>query len=405
MESVAITGLGALTPIGSDLPSFTAALDAGRIGITAAPWADPETGRFAWVADVEDFDGLRYLDERTIGGTDLFTQYAMAAAIEAVEDFGDELDPFRTAVVIGVNQGGARALLEAQRLHDVEGPQSVPRKLTLQFPHNMPAAQITMRWKLHGPSLTITTACASSLDAIGVAAGMIESGRVDVAIVGGTERALCETLYISQERYGMSKPVADPTRASLPFDVDRIGIVEGAGAGIIVLESATRAAARHATIHGYVAGYGSISDSYHPSSPDPSGVWEARAMRLALEDAHLDPDAVGAVVAHGTATPLGDLAEIAAINDVYCGRHDLAVTSIKGHVGHTGATAGVLNVITGLHAFRTGRLANTAGTTNVEPSALFNVVVDKPADVALEAFQANAFGFGGQNASIVVRRG
>ena len=404
MRTVAITGVGVVSPIGLDHKAFTAGLDRGTVGIASAPWANPEVGDYSWIAPIVGFDAGQWFDARLIDGTDLFTQYAVGAAVEAIEDFGGELDPMRTGVVMGVNQGGARALLNAQHLYDTGGRSAVPKKLTLQFPHNMPAAQIAMRWKLHGPSLTVSTACASSLDAIGIAARMIESGQTDVVITGGAERGLCDTLYYSQAAYGMSRPVDDPLRACLPFDVDRNGIVEGAGAGIIVLEAAEHARARGAHVYGQVAGYGSVSDSYHPSSPDPSGQWEAAAMRQALTEAGLGPGDVGALIAHATGTPLGDMAEVLAINDVFAGQSDLPVTSVKGHVGHPGAAAGVFGVVAGLHAFDAGTISHVAGTHNPEPHANFRVVMDQPADVALEAFQVNAFGFGGQNASLVVRR-
>lgn len=404
MRNVAITGIGILSPVGLDYESFATALNSGTVGIVAAPWADPDNGAYSWIAPVDGVDPHEFIDERLIGGTDEFTQYAIGAALQAVEDHDAPLDPLKTGVVMGINQGGARALLNAQRLHDTEGPAAVPKKLNLQFPHNMPAAQIAMRWKLHGPSLTVSTACASSLDAIGVAARMIESGQCDVVLSGGAERALCDTLYYSQAAYGMSRPIADPLRACLPFDIDRVGIVEGAGAGILVLESADRARARGARVYGLVSGYGCVSDSYHPSSPEPSGEWEALAMRHALAEAAVEPRDIGAIVAHATGTPLGDLAEVFAINDVFAEHPELPVTSIKGNVGHPGASAGVFGLATGLHALATGRVPHTAGTTKPEPEARFRVVTEKPAEVDIAAFQVNAFGFGGQNASLVVRR-
>jgi 3-oxoacyl-[acyl-carrier-protein] synthase II len=302
---------------------------------------------------------------------------------------------------------GARALLEAQHLLETKGPEAVPRKLNIQAWPNMAAGQVAMRWKLHGPLLTVSTACASSLDAIGTAARLVQSGVADVVLAGGTESGLCAALYYSQAAYGMSQAVTDPRRASLPFDVCRSGIVEGEGAGVVVLERAERARARGAKVYGMVRGYASISDGYHPSSPDPSGEWEALAMRQAQADAGLAAGAgvegVDAVIAHGTGTPQGDLAEITAIDTVFARRRrDLPVTSVKGNIGHTGAAAGVMNVLAALHGMEHGRLVPTAGTTDPEPSATFRVVLDRPFEAELDTVQLNAFGFGGQDASLIL---
>ena len=277
MEQVAITGVGVISALGSGFDSFTEGLDTGRWVVEPAPWADPPSGRHAWNSPVSSFDPARWIDERVRSGTDLFAQYALAAAAQAVQDHGADLEPERTGVVIGTTMAGAGSLVEAQRLLDTKGPQAVPRKLNIQAWPNMAAGQIALRWRLHGPLLTVSTACASGLDAIGTAAEMIESGRADVVIAGGTERGLSEVLYHSQTAYGMSGAVSDPALATMPFDRRRSGLVEGEGAAVVVLERADRARARGARVYGLLRGYASLSDGYHPSSPDPSGRWEAEA--------------------------------------------------------------------------------------------------------------------------------
>ena len=363
MRDVAITGIGVISCIGQSADEYFTRLDAGEHGVTAAPWAEPEAGRPAWIAPVADFDPAAWLDERVIAGSDTFTQHALAAAIQAVRDAGGDFDPLRTGVVLGVTMAGARALLDAQHLLDTGGPDAVPRKLNIQVWPNMAAGQIAIHYGLHGPLLTVSSACASSLDAIGTAARMIGTGQADVIIAGGTECGLAPALAYSQRSYGMSNPPDRADRASLPFDVHRCGVVEGAGAAVVVLEDAGRAARRGTHIYAMVTGYASLSEGFHPSSPEPSGRWEAEAMRRAQRDAGLaGPQAVDAVIAHATATPAGDLTEARAINEVF-GEHaaELPVTSIKGHVGHTGSASGVMGLLAGLHGMQRGHAGARRG--------------------------------------------
>ena len=400
---VAITGIGAITPLGASPEEFARALDDGRTAISPAPWSDPEAPA-SWAAMVADFDPLDWMDARLVDGTDRFAQYALAAAQQAVEDHGEPLEA-GTGVVIGTTMAGVTSLTEAQRQLDLVGPDAVHRKLNIRAWPNMAAGQIAIRHALHGPLLTVSTACASSIDALGTAMGMIQTGRADVVIAGGTERGLCEVLHHSQASYGMTAPVTDPTLATMPFDRRRSGLVEGEGAAVFVLESLERATARGARIHGVLAGYGSLSDGSHPSSPDPSGAYEAQAMRDAQRMAGVTPDDVVGLVAHATSTPKGDTVEISAINQVFGERDDsLHVTSIKGSVGHTGAASGGMGLVLALHAIATGRLAHIPTTHEVEEGARFHIVTEKPAIADFHTVQVNAFGFGGQNASIVVRR-
>lgn len=416
MTGVVITGQGAVSPLGVGVPPMLHGLWANKRAIRPAPWARRPEDPFAWWAVVPDFRPQDWMDERVAAGTDLFAQFALAATVQAVDDAGLGMpDPLRTAVVHGTSIGGSRALLKAQHQYEAGGAAAVDRKTMIQIWPNMAAAQIAMRWRLHGPQLTVCTACASALDAIGIAASMIRSGQVDVALVGGTEGGLplasgaadgdfVPAMYVGQAAYGMTTRQPDPCRASLPFDVRRSGIVSGEGSAALVLESEEHARARHAAVLAHVAGVASLADSYHPSSPDPDGTWEARAMRLALDDAGVSPHDVSALVAHATATPKGDAAEINAINRVYRDRREpLPVASIKGHLGHTGAASGAMGVIAAGHAMGSGSFPNTAGTRDVDPAAEFHVVLGHPIDLAASIVQVNAFGFGGQNSSVVIR--
>jgi 3-oxoacyl-[acyl-carrier-protein] synthase II len=312
--------------------------------------------------------------------------------------------------------GGARALMKAQHLLEKEGPQAVPRKTEIQIYPNMAASQIAMRYGLHGPSLTLTTACAASLDALGNAARILDAGHADVLIAGGTDGGIClagggadadfvPALFHTSRLYGMTTRSEDPRKAMLPFDVKRRGIVLGEGSAMFVLERGEHARARGARVLGYLRGYGTLADAYHPSAPDPSGRWEARAMELALADAGIAASEVEALIAHATGTPKGDTAEIRAINRVHGGRSKpLPVASIKGHIGHSGAASGAMALVTGLLGMAEGRFTHTANTDEPEPEARFDVVIREPRALDYSTLQVNAFGFGGQNASIVVTR-
>jgi 3-oxoacyl-[acyl-carrier-protein] synthase II len=417
MLDVAITGMGVISAIGLDAETFHAQLLADTCGIREAPWAKEINGRPAWWATVGGFVPRDWMDERIEDGTDLFAQFTLAATEQAVRQSGlGELDPLRTGIVHGTSIGGARALMKAQHLLDRDGPKAIPRKTEIQIYPNMAASQIAMRYGIHGPSLTVTTACASSIDALGTAARMLEAGQADVLIAGGTDGGISlagggadgefvpATFYTST-LYGMIAPSKDPRRAMLPFDAKRQGIVVGEGSAMLVLERGVHARARGARILGYLRGYGSLADAYHPSAPEPSGKWEARAMELALADAGTAASEIGALVAHATGTPKGDTAEIRAINQVHGERKQpLPVASIKGHVGHSGASSGAMGVVTGLLGMRDGRFLHTANTDEPDPEVRFDVVIREPRRLSYDTLQVNAFGFGGQNASIVLTR-
>ncbi|MFP6748956.1 MAG: beta-ketoacyl-[acyl-carrier-protein] synthase family protein [Alphaproteobacteria bacterium] len=415
MAEIAITGTGIVSALGTDSAVFHRRMQMGDTAIKASPWAGEVEGREAWQSVVEDFDPADWMDRRIEEGTDLFAQFTLAAADQAVRQAGlGEMDPLRTAVVNGTSIGGVRAVMKAQHALDRDGPAAVPRKTQIQIWPNMAAAQVAMRYRLHGPSLTVTTASASSLDAIGTAARLIERGDADLAIAGGCEGGISlagggrdgdfvPVLFHTANAYGMEAPSPDPNRAMLPFDVKRSGIVVGEGAAMLVLERADHARARGANILGYLRGYGSLADGFHPSSPEPTGVWEARAMELTLADADLAPGEIDALLAHATGTPKGDTAEIRAINKIHGGR-GLPVSGIKGHIGHSGAASGAMAMITGLLGMDEDRFTYIANTDEPDPEADFEIVHGRPNDLPYRCLQVNAFGFGGQNASAVLTR-
>jgi len=404
---VVITGLGVVSPYGCDVMKFYDRLAASEISLRPTPWMPPEAG--SWYSNVDDFNARDWMSEQVAEGSDRFAQFAIAGTKQALADAGlEELDPLRTAIVMATSMGGTRAVERGQHLLETGGPEAVPRKLQILIWPNMAAAQIAMMYKLHGPSLTVTTACAGGVDALGTALRFIQSGMADVAITGATEGTgnidFQSALFSNQAAYGMTKPSDDPSMACRPFDRDRTGIAGCEGCGMFVLESRQHAEARGARIHAVIRGYSSLADAYHPSSPDPSGEWEALVMRQALADAALPSDTkVTAIYAHGTGTPKGDMAEIRAINDVYADRgKDILVTSLKGHMGHPGSSASAMNMVAGTIGMARGEVLPTASTKNLDPEANFDLVLGQPRKAEIQALQFNAFGFGGQNASLVM---
>ncbi|GAA1655307.1 beta-ketoacyl-[acyl-carrier-protein] synthase II [Mycolicibacterium murale] len=408
MPRVVITGRGIIAPNGNSVTDYLDGLRNNVSGIGRISWPG-ETDTF-WFAPVRDFEATDWMDAKVADGTDLFAQWALAATEQARIDAGlDDFDSERTGVVHGTSMGGTRSLSEAQRAYERDGAAGVDRKTMIRILPNMAGSQLCMRYGLHGPLLTLTTACASSNDAIGNAARLIRSGEADVALTGGTEAVtlgdgdFAPAWYFAQAQYGMITNSTDERRTLTPFDQSRTGIVIGDGSAMFVIESEEHALARGATILAEIAGYASLADGPHPSAPDPNGTWEALVMRKALANADIEPEQVDALYAHATGTAKGDTAEIRAINTVHGGR-DLAVTGIKGHTGHTGAASGAMSAVAALETFASGMFPNAFGTDVVDPDADFQVITQKPAHVDADVIQINSFGFGGQNASLVLRR-
>ena len=399
MEHVAVTGLGTVSPIGSTTDSFWQHLIDGTRAIRRIPEASRLTGNGYWAAVDDEFLNATPLPRAALRNTDRFTQYAMVAAQEALNHA--RLDPpLRTAVIVGNTMGGFPFVAESQTRF-LEAARSVTPKLMALVIPNMAAARIAMHWRLHGPQLAVSTACASSLDAIGLAAGMIERGNVDVAIAGGSETLLSPIVYESLVRAGALSRNPDVTKASRPFDADRDGFVMGDGAGIVVLERLERARARGATILARIRGYGSLADAYHITSPDPTAQYEVSAMRDALAESGDAAPECRVVYAHATSTIVGDAAEAKAIDELYAGSPAI-VTSIKGHLGHSMASAGAMSAIAGIKGMHHALIPPTMGTQRVDAGVRFGLVTARARPFSYSAFLVNAFGFGGQNASLVL---
>ncbi|HZZ51037.1 MAG TPA: beta-ketoacyl-[acyl-carrier-protein] synthase family protein [Pseudonocardia sp.] len=409
---VAITGIGVVSALGHSPGELLDRLVAGDIGIRETPWTLDDPERFEYWAPVEDLTPPEWMREK-LDGIDPFAQNAGAAVTSALADAGlGRLDPLRTGIVLGSAKTGTQTLERAQFDVDRSGRGAVSPKTMIKVWPNMAAGQISMNWGLHGPCLTLSTACASSLDAVGLGARMVATGQVDVALVGGAEGGLAWTVgddgfvpasAYARYGYGMGGNVTEPRLACRPFDADRGGMVFGEGSGMFVLESAEHARRRGARVHAWVQGWGTASEGYHPSTPNPSGEWERLAMRLAVTEAGITPDRIDVLAAHATGTPKGDTAEINAINDFYGDSSStVSVTSIKGTLGHPTGAAGALGLASVIEGMHRDLVVHTGGTTNPDPAIDFDLVLHEPRKREIEWIQVNAFGFGGQNASLVL---
>jgi len=399
VEHVSVTGAGIVCPIGSGASAYWDGILSGRHRFAAIPGCDHLPGSRMWAAVPDDFlDGLE-LPAEWLRNADRFTQYAVASAAQALAMGELQGPPRDTAVLIGNTMGGLPLFAQSQ-MQLIEQPRHITPKLMALVIPNMAAARICLAWGLRGRQLTVSTACASSLDAIGLAAQWIERGEVECALAGGVETLLAPVVYASLERAGALSQSRDARCAARPFDVERDGFAMGDGGGVLLLESTRHAEARGARILARIRGYASMSEAHHLTSPEPSGEYEAEVMRAALSDAACG---VEVIFAHATGTPAGDIAELRAINRVFPDACPV-VTSIRGQLGHSMAAAGVMSAVAGLYGMRESLVPATLGTRRVEPEARFDVVLDAPRRKHYDAFLVNAFGFGGQNASLVLSR-
>jgi 3-oxoacyl-[acyl-carrier-protein] synthase II len=404
---VVVTGLGAVTPLGNDVPTFWRSLTHGKSGIGRITRFDP-TGYESQVAgEVKDFDAGKYLDRKDLRHTDRFTQYGVGAAAQAIADARLDIDkdPNRIGAAVATGVGGLETLVDQVLVMRERGPRRLSPFLVPMLMANAASAQITMQFNVRGPSLTHVSACASSAHAIGESAAIIRRDQADVMIVGGAEAAVLPIAVGSFcTMHAMSRRNHDPEGASRPFDKDRDGFVLSEGAGAVVLEEYERARGRGATIYGELIGYGATADAYHITSPSPEGEGNARAMRMALDEAGIEPTQVQYINAHGTSTPYNDREETRAIKSVF-GDHayKLAVSSTKSMTGHLLGAAGAVEAIACLLAMRDGCLPPTINYENPDPACDLDYVPNQARPLQLRVALSNSMGFGGHNASLIFR--
>jgi 3-oxoacyl-[acyl-carrier-protein] synthase II len=403
---VVVTGLGAITPIGNDVPATWDSMMNGRSGIGRITRFDPAPYETQIAGEVKDFDPLKVMDRKEIRRTDRFTQLAVGAAVEAMADAkldtARETDRIGVAIATGV--GGLETLIEQVLVMEKRGPSRLSPFLVPMLMANAASAQISMQFGLRGPNLTHVSACASSAHALGESAEMIRRGMAEVMVAGGSEAAVIPlAIGAFSTMHAMSRRNDDPQHASRPFDKDRDGFVLSEGAAVVILEEREHALARGARILAELVGYGATADAYHITSPSPEGEGNARAMRMALADAGIEPSGVDYINAHGTSTQPNDREETAAIKQVF-GDHArrLLVSSTKSMTGHLLGAAGALEAIACILAINNGCVPPTINYVTPDPALDLDYVPNKARPATVRTALSNSMGFGGHNASLIL---
>jgi 3-oxoacyl-[acyl-carrier-protein] synthase II len=404
-----VTGLGAITPIGNDVPSFWSNLTSGVSGVAPITAYDASNEGVRIAAEVKGFDPRAFIDFKQARRMSRFSQLAVAAAGQAIADARLEItDANRTEIAVVVNTGGGGIgdVALGERVYLEQGPQRVSPFMVPMLSPSMAACQISIQNDLRGPVVTSVAACASGVQAFVEAQRMIEHGDAEVVIAGGTESAILPVAFAALANMGaLSKRKGEPERASRPFDANRDGFVFGEGAGVLVVESARHALDRGATVLAELAGGALTADAFHISAPEPSGDGAARAMTRALADAGLQPEEITYVAAHGTSTPLNDRTETKAIHTAF-GDHAkrLLVSSNKSMIGHTLGAAGAMSALAAVLAIRDGIVPPTINYETPDPECDLDYVPNEARRAQVETAIVNGFGFGGQNAVAVFRR-
>jgi 3-oxoacyl-[acyl-carrier-protein] synthase II len=404
-----VTGLGAITPVGNDVPTLWKALAEGHSGAGPITYFDASALATRIAAEVKDFDPKEHLGHKEARRLDRFIQFAVVAVEEAIADAGlviNERNSEQTGVVIGTGIGGVSTLVSQVKVFEERGPRRVsPFLIPMMLPDSA-AGQVAITFGIKGPNMAVTSACATGLNAIGEAAEMIRRGFVHTAICGGSEAAILPLCVAAFNVMGvLSTRNDEPQRASRPFDAQRDGFVMGEGAAILVLERMEEAQARGARIYGEVIGYGSSADAYHMAAPAVNGTGAAQAMRMALSDAELTPHDIDHINAHGTGTALNDVSETAAIKSVF-GDHayKVAVSSTKSMTGHLLGAAGAVEAIACLKALETGLIPPTINYEHPDPECDLDYVPNEARPANLRTAMSNSFGLGGHNACLIFRK-
>jgi len=406
---VVVTGMGAVTPVGNDVPTMWKNVVEGRSGVGKITLFDASDLETQIAAEVKGFDPVALLGAKTARRMDRYTQFALAATQEAVADAGLTFGPGdneRVAVIIGTGIGGMATLVQQVRLLDETGPRRVSPFFIPMVLSDSAAGQVAIAFGIRGPNMAIISACASGANCIGEAAEMIRHGRVDKAICGAAEASILRLAIAAFNIMGaVSRRNDDPTRACRPFDANRDGFVMAEGAGIVILERLEDALARGAHLYAEIIGYGSSADAYHITAPLEDGAGAALAMRTALTSADLVPSDVDYINAHGTSTPLNDRAETLAIKSVF-GDHAyrLAVSSTKSVTGHLLGASGAVEAIITAKALQEGILPPTINYETPDPECDLDYVPNRARQAPLRVAISNSFGFGGHNACLALRR-
>lgn len=408
-KQVVVTGLGIVSPVGNDRDSFWEAICEGKSGADKITRFDASSFSSQIACEVKGFEPDRFIEKNELKKLDLFVQYGLLAAMEAIQDAGlkiEEEDPDRIGVLVGSGIGGFETFEEQHRVLLEKGPGRISPFLIPKMIVNMASSQISIYLGLKAPNLSISTACAAGAHSIGVALDIIRLGYADVVLAGGVEATITP---LAQGGFcsirALSTRNDEPKKASRPFDRERDGFVMAEGAGIVVLESLEHALNRKANIYAELAGFGMSADAYHMTAPAPDGKGAVMAMKNALKNAGLPKESVSYINAHGTSTPLNDKYETMAIKEVFAQHaYKLAVSSTKSMTGHLLGAAGAVEFIVCVLAIKNGIIPPTINYEYPDPECDLDYVpnIKRPGkvDVAL----SNSFGFGGQNACLVARK-
>jgi 3-oxoacyl-[acyl-carrier-protein] synthase II len=407
---VVVTGMGALTPVGNDVASTWRALLSGASGAAPITKFDASTFPVRFACELKGFDALQYMDRKEAKRADWYTQYAVAAAVQAMRDAGLEnnqvSDPDRMGVIVGSGIGGLKSFEEQHDVYRERGQTKISPFFIPMFIADIAAGIVSMRFGAKGPNYATVSACATSAHAIGDAFRTIQYGDADVMITGGSEATVTPMAIGGfANMKALSERNETPATASRPFDATRDGFVMGEGAGIVILEELQHAKARGAKIYAEIVGYGATGDAYHLTAPAPDGEGAQRAMRRALKDAGLAVDQVQYINAHGTSTPANDLNETKAIKAVFgdAAKH-LLVSSTKSATGHMLGAAGAVEFIICTHVVRECTVPPTINYQTPDPELDLNYTPNAAATRDVHAALSNSFGFGGHNVALAVRR-
>lgn len=409
MERVVITGMGVISPIGNDVDTFWQALSNGQSGISAIDAFNTERFKTKFAGIVRDFDADALFGRKEARRMDRFAKFAVAAAEQAVQDAGldmEQVDRERVAVYVGSGIGGIDTLIEQQTTLFKRGPERISPLLVPVMIANSAAATISIRLGSWGPTLCPVTACSIGNTAIGEGLRLIRSGDADVVIAGGAEAAINEvSLAGFSNATALSQRNDDPAAASRPFDAERDGFVMAEGAGIVVLESLRHAQARQANIYAEVIGYGASSDAYHMVATHPEGRGAVQAMRQALKNAGITTDDVDVISAHATSTTVGDISETKAIKELFGERaHEIPVTANKSITGHMLGAAGGAEAIALVQMLQHGLITPTINLEQPDEQCDLDYVPNTARQADLKIGLSNSFGFGGHNAVIVLKK-
>ncbi|EEG74276.1 beta-ketoacyl-ACP synthase II [[Clostridium] hylemonae] len=407
-KRVVVTGLGAVTPIGNSVEEFWSGVKESKVGIGEITKFDTTEYKVKLAAEVKDFSAKEYMDFKAAKRMELFSQYAVAAALEAYEDSGVDIekeDPYRAGVIVGSGIGSLQRVEQEHTKIREKGPGRVNPLMVPLMISNMAAGNISIQLGFKGKCTNVVTACASGTNCIGDAYRAIQYGDADMMIAGGTESCICPTGVAGFTSLTALSTSTDPKRASIPFDRDRDGFVLGEGAGVVMLEELEHAKRRGADIYAEVVGYGSTGDAYHITSPAEDGSGAAKAMSLAMEEGGIEPAQVDYINAHGTSTHHNDLFETRAI-ELALGdaAKDVVVNSTKSMIGHLLGAAGGVEFITCVKSIQDGYIHQTVGTENVDENCGLNYAVGAPVEKDLTYVLTNSLGFGGHNATLLVRK-